>query len=99
MSNPVDRATFDIINGLSELVTNTHRLKAVTQAFSNVFTDCTTGADVGAISANPEMFCYLFNVLEEYVYSIEEQAEALETKGSDYLHKKWEKQPTAGPLG
>ena len=92
-SNPVDRAAFDVINGLSELVTNAHRLKAVTQAFSNAFTDCTTGADVGAISANPEMFCYLFNVLEEYVYSVEEQAEELETKGSDYLQQQWKPQP------
>ena len=87
--NPVDRKVFDLIDGVSDLVTNAHRLKAVTQAFSSAFAECEPAAAVTAVRANPETYCYLFNVLEEYVYTVTEQAEALDTQGSNYLRKQW----------
>lgn len=94
-TNPAEHEVFEIIDGVSNLLMDARRLKAITQAFSDAFTDCATGADVEAIKARPEHFCYLFSALELCVCAVEEQAAGIDAAGGDYLRMKRAQQQTA----
>ena len=86
--NPAEHDVFQIIDGVSELVLTARRLKAVTNAFAETFTENETGADVDEIRNRPEHFCYLFDALRELVFAVEEQATAADDKGREYLAMK-----------
>lgn len=94
-TNPVDHDTFEIFDGVSDLALQARKLKAVTQAFSDLFTDCPTGADVEEIRNRPETFCYLFDALKDYVCSVEELATNLDNRTGEYLTMKRTQQAAA----
>lgn len=95
--NPVEHEVFEIIDGVSNLTTAAHNLKAVTIAFAETFTEDFSGADIEAIKQRPEHFCYLFNVLRDLVYTVEEQAAALDDMGDEYLTMKRAQQAAGSP--
>lgn len=94
-TNPVAHEVFQILDGVSDLTLTAHRLKAVTTAFAETFTEDSSGADVEEIRNRPEHFCYLFDALRELVLAIDEQAEALSDQSGEYLQQQRAQQQTA----
>lgn len=94
-TNPVAHEVFQILDGVSDLTLTAHRLKAVTTAFAETFTEDSSGADVEEIRNRPEHFCYLFDALRELVFAIDEQAEALSDQSGEYLQQQRAQQQTA----
>lgn len=94
-TNPVAHEVFQILDGVSDLTLTAHRLKAVTTAFAETFTEDSSGADVEEIRNRPEHFCYLFDALRELVLAIDEQAEALSDQSGEYLQHQRAQQQTA----
>lgn len=94
-TNPAAHEVFEIIDGVSNLALTAHRLKAVTTAFAETFTEDSSGADVEEIRNRPEHFCYLFDALRELVIAIDEQIEALDDQGGEYLHRQRAQQAPA----
>ena len=92
-TNPVEHEVFQILDGVSELTLTARRLKAVTTAFAETFTEDSSGADVDEIRNRPEHFCYLFDAMRELVIALGEQAEALDDQCGEYLHRQRMQQP------
>lgn len=94
-TNPAAHELFQILDGVSELTLTAHRLKAVTTAFAETFTEDSSGADVDEIRNRPEHFCYLFDAMRDLVITLDEQAVALDDQGGEYLHRQRAQQQTA----
>lgn len=93
-TSPAEHEVFQIVDGVSDLTTTARRLKAVTTAFAEAFTETASGADIDEIRNRPEHFCYLFDTLRDLVIAVEEQAAALDDLGGEYLTMK--RQQAAG---
>ena len=87
-TSPAEHEVFQIVDGVSDLTTTARRLKAVTTAFAEAFTENASGADIDEIRNRPEHFCYLFDTLRDLVIDVEEQAAALDDLGDEYLTMK-----------
>lgn len=92
-TNPVTHEVFQIFDGVSELTLTARRLKAVTTAFAETFTENSSGADVDEIRNRPEHFCFLFDAMRELVITLDEQTEALDDRCAEYLHRQRAQQP------
>ena len=77
--------TMDVIDYVSETLLAARRLKAVTRAFADAFTNCESGADWNEVRLCPEHFCYLFNALENMVFEVEKRAQAAEEAGGKWI--------------
>ena len=77
--------TMDVIDCVSETLLAARRLKAVTRAFADAFTNCESGADWKEVRLCPEHFCYLFNALENMVFEVEKRAQAAEEAGGKWI--------------
>ena len=83
--NQDERLTLDVIDYVNETLLAARKLKAVTRAFADAFTECASGADWEEVRQRPEHFCYLFSALESMVFEVEEQAQAAEEAGGKWI--------------
>lgn len=74
-----------LIDDIADMRNIARRLKAVTQAFDDAFTQDATGVDMKEITARPEQFANLFYTLEYIVFEVEDKAIEAEDHCSAFL--------------
>lgn len=65
---------FPIIDDVSDMFLTSRKLKAVTVAFSETFTESAEGVDLEEIRNRPEHFLYLFDAMRDLVLEMYDQA-------------------------
>lgn len=83
--NNTERLTLDIIDCVNETLLVARRMKAVTDAFSEAFTECSSGANWEEVQRRPEHFCYLFSAIHALVYEVNEAAQAADEASSKWI--------------
>lgn len=86
---------FTIIDDISEMFLTSRKLKAVTMAFSETFTENAAGADIEEIRARPEHFLYLFDTMRDLVIEMYDQATKADADTTAYVESMRQQHKTA----
>lgn len=74
-----------IIDDVSDMFLTSRKLKAVTEAFAETFTENAEGVDIEEIRARPEHFLYLFDAMHDLVLEMYDQATKADDDTTAYL--------------